>query len=56
MIAVVSVSLFIVFFVSGTFNWELLGHRNCCVCNVTLFIKSVSYHYSVDFLGKGGVF
>ena len=32
------------------------GHRNCCVCNVTLFIKSVYHHYSVDFLGKVRVF
>ena len=54
MIAVVSV-LF-VFFVSSPFNWELLRHRNCCVCNVTLFIKSASDHYSVDLLGKGRVF
>ena len=28
------------------------GHRDCCVCNVTLFIKSVSDHYSVDFHGN----
>ena len=35
---------------------KLTGHRNCCVCNVILFIKSVSDHCSVDFLGKGGVF
>ena len=55
MIAVVSVSLFIVFFVSGSFNEELLLHRNCCVCYVKLSIKSVSDHYSVDFLGKGRV-
>ena len=54
-IAVVSVSLLFVFFVSSPFNYKLLGHRNCCVCNVTLFIKSVSDHYSVDFLGKGSV-
>ena len=26
------------------------------VCNVTLFIKSVSDHYSVDFLGNGRAF
>ena len=57
MIAIVSVCLFIIcFFVSGPFNQELLGHRNCRVCNVTLFIKSVSDQYSVDFLGKGRVF
>ena len=31
-------------------------HRNCCVCLVKLFKKSVSDHYSVDFLGKGRVF
>ena len=31
-------------------------HRNCCVCHVKLFKKSVSDHYSVDFLGKGRVF
>ena len=55
MIAVVSVSLFIVFYVSNPFKKELLGHRNCCVCNVTLFIKSVSDHYSVDFFRKGSV-
>ena len=30
--------------------------RNCGVCNVTLFIKSVSEHYSVDFLVKERVF
>ena len=57
MIAVVSVSLFIiVFFVASPFNLELLGHRNCFVCHVKLFVKSVSDHYSVDFLGKGRVF
>ena len=28
--------LFNVFFVSSPFNLELTGHRNCCVCNVTL--------------------
>ena len=28
-------------------------HRNCCVCHVKLFIKSVSDNYSVDVLGKG---
>ena len=56
MIAVVSVSLFLFFFfVSGPFNWELLEHRNCCVCHVKLFKKSVSDYYSVDFLGKGSV-
>ena len=55
MIAVVSVSLFIVFFVSGSFNEELLLHRNCCVCYVKLSIKSVSDHYSADFVGKGRV-
>ena len=33
----------------------VLAHRNCA-CNVTLFIKSVSDHYSVDFLGKARVF
>ena len=48
--------LLFVFFVSGPFNEELLGHRNCCVCHVKLFVKSVSDHYSVDFLGKGSVF
>ena len=31
-------------------------HRNCCVCHVKLFKKSVSDHYSMDFLGKGRVF
>ena len=31
-------------------------HRNCCVCHVKLFKKSVSDHYSVDFLGKERVF
>ena len=31
-------------------------HRNCCVCHVKLFRKSVSDHYSVDFIGKGRVF
>ena len=56
MIVVVSVSLFIVFFVYGPFKYDLLGHRNCCVCHVKLSIKSVSDHYSVDFLGKGRVF
>ena len=50
MIAVVSVSLFIVCFVSGPFNYELPVHRNCCICYVNLFIKSVSDYYSVDFL------
>ena len=41
MIAVASVFLFIIcFFVSGVFNQELLGHRNCCVCHVKLLIKS----------------
>ena len=34
-------------------------HRNCCVCqllcHVKLFKKTVSDHYSVDFLGKGRV-
>ena len=42
-------------FVSSLCNYELLGHRNC-VCHVKLFIKSLSDHYSVDFLGKGRVF
>ena len=55
MIAVVSVFLFI-FFVSGTFNQELLVHRNCCVCHLKLFKKSVSNHYSVDFIGEGRIF
>ena len=31
-------------------------YRNCCVCHVKLFKKSVSDHYSVDFLKKGRVF
>ena len=31
-------------------------NRTCFVCNVTLFIKSVSDHYCVDFLGKARVF
>ena len=31
-------------------------HRNCCVCHVKLLKKSVSDHYSVDFLEKGRVF
>ena len=31
-------------------------HRNCCICHVKLFKKSVSDHCSVDFLGKGRVF
>ena len=48
--------LLFAFCVSGPSNWELLGYRNCSVCNATLFIKSVSDHYSVDFLGKGRVF
>ena len=30
-------------------------HRNCCVCFVKLFQKSVSDHFSVDFLEKGRV-
>ena len=30
------------------------GHRNCCVCHVKLFIKSVSDF--AGFLGKGRVF
>ena len=54
MIAVVSVSLFSLSLVSLTRSYW--GHRNCCVCNVTLFIKLVSDHYSVNFLGKGRVF
>ena len=31
-------------------------HRSCCVCHAKLFIKSVSDHFSVDFLGKGECF
>ena len=58
MITVVSVSLFFIssFFISGSFNQELLVHRNCCVCHVKLFRKSISDHYSVDFLAEGRVF
>ena len=56
MMAVVSVSfLLFVFLVSGPFNYELLGHRNCFFCHVKLFVKSLSDHYSLDFLGKGSV-
>ena len=40
------------FFLSGPFNQELLVHTNFCVYHVKLFKKSVSGHYSVDFLGK----
>ena len=52
------VSFFVVvffFFVSSRFNQESLVHRNCCVCHLKLFKKSVSDHYSVDFLVKGRV-
>ena len=31
-------------------------HRNCFVCHVKLYKKSVSDHFSVDFLGKRRVF
>ena len=48
--------LLFVFFVSCFFNQEPLEHRNCCVCNVTQFIKWKSDHSSVDFLGKERVF
>ena len=33
-----------------------MGHRDCCVSNVTLFLKSVSDLYPRDFLGKRTVF
>ena len=57
MIYVLSVSLFVISFLClRSFNQELLLHRNCCVCHVKLFIKSVSDRYSVDFLGKWRVF
>ena len=51
----VCLCLLLVSFVSSLCNYELLGHRNC-VCHLKLFIKSLSDHYSVDFLGKGRVF
>ena len=54
MIAVVFASSLIICFLC--LQSLLLGHRNCCVCNVTVFIKTVSDHYSVDFLGKERVF
>ena len=54
MIAVASVSLFSLSLVSLTRSYW--GHRNCCVCNVTLFIKLVSDHYCLDFVVKAKVF
>ena len=44
LIAVVSVSLFIICFVCLlSRNYQLLGHKKCCICHVKLFIKSVYY-------------
>ena len=49
MIAVVSVSVFIICFTClQSLYWGIEI--------VSLFIKSISDHYSVDFLGKGRVF
>ena len=47
---------YFLFSLSPVPNQELLAHRKCCVCHGQLFIKSLSDHYSVDFLGKGRVF
>ena len=47
MIPVVSVFL--------SLNLKLLVQKHCCVCHVKLFLKSVSDHCSVDFLGKVSV-
>ena len=36
--------------------YKLKNEIRHCVCHVKLFKKSVSDHYSMDFLGKGRVF